>query len=157
MTTLPNRRVSEKVYAYITQGEQLLVFRHVDFPDAGIQVPGGTVNPGEPMRQAVLREAFEETGVANLEIVAELGETLYDMTPQGKTGDVHHRHYFHLRRTLPLPLPATWRHEERHAAGGGPPFLFEFSWVPVADAPGLLIAGMGELSHLLLSEAPPTA
>ena len=29
------------MYAYITRAEQLLVFKQVDFPKAGIQIPGG--------------------------------------------------------------------------------------------------------------------
>lgn len=37
----------EKAYAYIVQEEQLLVFRHVDYREAGVQVPGGTLEAGE--------------------------------------------------------------------------------------------------------------
>jgi 8-oxo-dGTP pyrophosphatase MutT (NUDIX family) len=139
--------VREKVYAYITQGEQLLVFRHVDFPDAGIQVPGGTVQPGEPLREAVLREAFEETGLENLVIVAELGDTWPVMDGSGRPGEIQHRHFFHLRAGA--PIPATWRHEERDPDGGGPPIRFEFFWMPLADAPAALIAEMGALVHLI--------
>src|SRR5690349_4573833 len=97
MAPEPTPQVRDKVYAYITQGEQLLVFRHVDFPDAGIQVPGGTVQPGEPLREAVLREAFEETGLADLEIIAELGDTWPAMDGSGRVGELHHRNFFHLR------------------------------------------------------------
>ena len=50
-------RKVEKVYAYITSENQLLVFKHVDFPEAGIQVPGGTLDAGETPKAAVLREA----------------------------------------------------------------------------------------------------
>jgi 8-oxo-dGTP diphosphatase len=146
MTPERNPHVSEKVYAYITQGDQLLVFRHVDFPDAGIQVPGGTVHPGEPLREAVLREAFEETGLADLEIVAELGDTWPVMDDNGRAGEVHHRHFFHLRSTS--LLQATWRHEERHSADGGPPILFEFFWMPVPMASDELIAALGALMPL---------
>jgi ADP-ribose pyrophosphatase YjhB (NUDIX family) len=55
--------VIRKVFAYITQGNRLLVFRHADFPEAGLQVPAGTVRLDERPEDAVLREAFEETGV----------------------------------------------------------------------------------------------
>ena len=37
----------EKAFAYITRDDELLVFRHVDSPEAGIQVPAGTIEPGE--------------------------------------------------------------------------------------------------------------
>ena len=144
--------VREKVYAYITQGKQLLVFRHVDFPDAGIQVPGGSVQPGEPLREAVLREAFEETGLDDLRIVAELGDTWPVMDGSARASEAHHRHFFHLRSGA--PLPATWRHEERNPDGGGPSFLFEFSWMPIADAQTMLIAEMGALCHRLQAGAP---
>jgi ADP-ribose pyrophosphatase YjhB (NUDIX family) len=62
-----------KVYAYITRAEQLLVFKQVDFPEAGIQIPGGTIESGELPEDAVLREAVEETGLERLHLVSYLG------------------------------------------------------------------------------------
>lgn len=57
----------QKVTTFITRptpaGEQLLLFRH---PNAGIQIPAGTVEEGEPPEAAALREAGEETGLTNL-------------------------------------------------------------------------------------------
>lgn len=103
MVTEPSLRVTEKVYAYITQGELVLVFRHVHAPEAGIQAPGGTVQPGESLPEAVLREACEETGLAGLEIVAALGDTWFDLAAYGRAGEVHHRQFFHLRAATPLP------------------------------------------------------
>jgi 8-oxo-dGTP pyrophosphatase MutT (NUDIX family) len=150
MTTVSGSRVREKVYAYITQGDRLLVFRHVDFPDAGIQVPGGTVLPGEPLRAAVLREICEETGLEDLDIVAELGDSWPVRDGSGSSGEVHHRHFFHLRSGG--PMPARWRHAERDPADGGPPIWFEFFWMPLADAPEALIAEMGSLAHLIQME-----
>ena len=59
--------LKRKVLAYITRpaaGEwELLVFRHVHFPEAGVQVPGGTVDPGEEPEAAVRREVREESGL----------------------------------------------------------------------------------------------
>jgi 8-oxo-dGTP pyrophosphatase MutT (NUDIX family) len=52
-----------KVFAYTTNQNRLLVFRHRDFPKAGIQVPAGTVQINEELPAAVLREAYEETGL----------------------------------------------------------------------------------------------
>ena len=60
--------IIQKVAAYITCENQLLVFTHVDYPQAGIQVPAGTVAEEESLDDAVLREAFEETGLPNLQI-----------------------------------------------------------------------------------------
>jgi ADP-ribose pyrophosphatase YjhB (NUDIX family) len=54
------------VLAYITCQQKLLVFRHSYEPEAGIQVPAGTIEEGEPPEQAVLCEAFAETGLTGL-------------------------------------------------------------------------------------------
>ena len=67
-------KIVEKVVAYVTSGDRLLVFRHVHEPEAGIQVPAGTVEPGESPDDAVIREAHEETGLAGLTIRRYLGQ-----------------------------------------------------------------------------------
>ena len=58
-------RVRRRVYAYVTNGRRLLVFRQPESPEAGIQVRGGTVEAGERPKDAVMREAGEETGVGS--------------------------------------------------------------------------------------------
>ena len=65
-------KVVEKVAAYITRDTHLLVFRHVH-SEAGIQVPAGTLEPGESPNDGVLREAREETGLDCLEVRRFLG------------------------------------------------------------------------------------
>ena len=40
-----------------------MVFTHRDIPEAGVQVPAGTVEEGETLDAAVLREVHEETGL----------------------------------------------------------------------------------------------
>jgi 8-oxo-dGTP pyrophosphatase MutT (NUDIX family) len=52
----------DKVVAYVTYDNQLLVFEQPDFPEAGIQVPGGTIEHGETGKAAASRETLEETG-----------------------------------------------------------------------------------------------
>jgi 8-oxo-dGTP pyrophosphatase MutT (NUDIX family) len=54
----------------------LLVFEHRDFPEAGTQVPAGTVDRGEAPARTVVREVLEETGVRG-RIVVELEPTSY--------------------------------------------------------------------------------
>ena len=54
----------DKITAFVTRstpnGLDLLLFEH---PNAGIQIPAGTVEEGEPIEEAVLREVYEETGL----------------------------------------------------------------------------------------------
>ena len=50
--------VKHKVFAYITYHHRLLVFSHPFAPEAGIQVPAGTIKADEPPEAAVLREAL---------------------------------------------------------------------------------------------------
>lgn len=54
----------EKVTAFVTRksaaGLDLLLFQH---PTAGVQLPAGTVEEGEPLEAAVVREVAEETGI----------------------------------------------------------------------------------------------
>ena len=68
-----DKHITKKVVAYITYQDSLLVFRHTDFPEAGIQVPAGTVDAGESVEAAVFREAWEESGLEDLEICNYLG------------------------------------------------------------------------------------
>ncbi|MBI1259786.1 MAG: NUDIX domain-containing protein [Chloroflexi bacterium] len=71
-----NAEVVGKVTAFITREtnevRQLLVFTH---PNAGVQLPGGTMEAGETPEIAILREVQEETTLTSVEIVAHL-ETL---------------------------------------------------------------------------------
>jgi 8-oxo-dGTP diphosphatase len=114
----------EKVYAYIIQEERLLVFRHVDYPDAGVQVPGGTLKAGETPEAAVLREAGEETGLRGLVLEKCLGRDEYNDSSSNLTGTTV-RDFFHL--TYPYEVPETWQHYEHHPSDGSPrPILFEF-------------------------------
>ena len=64
----------EKVTALVmrpgARGDELLLFRH---PYMGIQIPAGSVDPGETPEVAVLRETHEETGLREVSIVEYLG------------------------------------------------------------------------------------
>jgi 8-oxo-dGTP pyrophosphatase MutT (NUDIX family) len=64
-----------KVTAFITRaapgGRDLLLFRH---PTAGVQIPAGTVEEGEAIERAVLREVAEETGLENVRLVTLIGQ-----------------------------------------------------------------------------------
>jgi 8-oxo-dGTP pyrophosphatase MutT (NUDIX family) len=135
----------EKVVTYITQGDRLLIFRHTEHPDAGIQVPAGTVNPGERLDIAAIREAREETGLpeAELELRAMLGD---DVVP----GDVSNssvvirRHFFHFEFTG--TAPRRWIHYEHDPSDGTPGSIeFEFTWVRYPDEVPVLAGKQGAM------------
>ena len=106
-----NLNIVEKAVACITWGDRLLVFTHPDFPEAGVQVPAGTIELGEWPEAAVLREAREETGLEGLAVVAAIGVRDFDMTPHGGDG-IHRRSFYQL--ALDGDAPETWRHYEEH-------------------------------------------
>lgn len=137
----------KKVIAYVTRGDELLVFTHRDFPKAGVQVPAGTVESGESLDAAVLREVYEETGLppAAVRIQTYLGRRLWEAGPHR-----HDRHFYHL--ALTGPAPDTWLHYESHAGACGP-LAFSFYWVSLSD-PRLCLAGE---QGALLSKLAKTA
>lgn len=134
--------MKRKAFAYVTHGRRLLLFTHPDHPEAGVQVPAGTVENGETPEAAVLREAREETGREDLELVRFLGETTRDMADFDRN-EVHHRSFFHMRCTG--DPPETWRTYELVPAEGGDTPLFEFFWADLPDSVPEMIAGHGAL------------
>jgi ADP-ribose pyrophosphatase YjhB (NUDIX family) len=123
--------IKQKVLAYITHANRLLVFRHVDFPEAGIQVPAGTIEPGEAPADAALREATEESGLQDLQLVAFLGEEVRDLSEFGLE-QIHKRYFYHL--SCPGNPPESWRHYENNPSEGPPdPILLEFFWVALPN------------------------
>ena len=133
--------VKQKVYAYITHRNRLLVFRHVDFPEAGIQIPGGTVKPNEDLAAAVLREAQEETGLDGFVLESYLGEQIRDMADVNRD-EIHHRHFYHLR--YEGNPPHQWRHDENDPSDGSPaPIRLAFYWAAIPDQLPELICDQG--------------
>ena len=47
----------DRCVAYITRGDNLLVFTHINYPEAGVLVPAGHPEDGESLESAVIREA----------------------------------------------------------------------------------------------------
>jgi 8-oxo-dGTP diphosphatase len=134
-----------KVIAYITRdsdasGRELLVFEHRDYPDAGVQVPAGTVKPGELPEVAVMREVAEETGIADCRLLAKLG--VYDWF-NPSTDQVNERHVFHL--AAPAGTEGSWTWVETD--GGRVPelegYVFQLRWVGL-DEPLELAGDQGD-------------
>ena len=124
----------KKVVAYITRGDGLLVFTHRDIPEAGVQVPAGTVEMDETPGAAVLREVHEETGLTPTAVrnTAFLGRCLWKAGPY-----CHDRYFYHF--LLAAPAPDVWLHYET-SGGKSEPIAFSFYWVKRND-PCLCLAG----------------
>ncbi|WP_172373253.1 NUDIX hydrolase [Sporosarcina jiandibaonis] len=92
-------KTKRKVLAYITRGEEpdweILVFQQKDNPDAGIQVPGGTIESDELIIDALYREIEEETGITreNLELKGKVIKNKYFPEHKNK---IYERTIFHL-------------------------------------------------------------
>ncbi len=139
----------DKVFAYITRGSDLLVFQHLGNPDAGVQVPAGTVEEGERLEEAVMREAEEETGLKRLKKVGLLGTQRRDMRDYS-IEEVHNRHFFHL--VCEEEAPDRWHNVERHRSDGGEPITFDLYWVRLPDGVPELYGEHGYLLSELLAK-----
>ena len=142
-------KVQYKVFAYITHHNRLLVFIHPFAPEAGIQVPAGTIKANERPEAAVLREAFEETGLSDPIVDGFIGEHDRVMSDFGRD-EIHHRRFYHPR--CEGNPPATWRHEERDSSDDPKqaPIIFEFFWAPLPHDVPPLIADHGKMLPQLL-------
>jgi 8-oxo-dGTP pyrophosphatase MutT (NUDIX family) len=135
----------EKVVVYITQDDRLLVFRHTEHPEAGIQVPAGTVEVGEDLKGAAIREACEETGLAEaeLELRDKLGEDIHHFENADGLSSVR-RHFYQIE--FAGTSPQRWLHYEMNPSDGTPgPIEFELYWVQFPDEVPVLAGNQGAM------------
>jgi 8-oxo-dGTP pyrophosphatase MutT (NUDIX family) len=135
-------QLKKKVLAYITRhtdaGPELLIFAHRDFPKAGLQVPGGTLDDGEDPLAGVLREVKEEAGLENFASIKLLGETEYVAADKQ---EIHHRSFFQL--TYDTACETTFTHTVT-AGEADEGLVFLYRWVRFGELPE--VAGeMGEM------------
>ncbi|WP_256703946.1 NUDIX domain-containing protein [Paenibacillus sp. FSL H8-0259] len=114
------------------------MFRHRDYPEAGVQVPAGTVESGESVVTALFREILEESGITKdeLRLVKHLKTYLYYAAYKQQH---HERHVYQLE--LIQERPARWEHTIE-ASGEDSSLTFEYFWIPVHEAE--LSGGQGD-------------
>jgi 8-oxo-dGTP pyrophosphatase MutT (NUDIX family) len=128
----------QRATAYVTDPHgRLLVFDHVDAPQAGTQVPAGGIKRGESAASAVLRELVEESGVSNAQLVRKLGETWYvaerGHVPAGLEEQIQHA--FHL--SVPTAPFEEWEWDEK-SGGDAVEHRFRLRWASLDEAEALL-------------------
>ncbi len=148
-----------KVFAYVIHPclSNVLIARHVDFPEAGLQVPAGTVEPGEALEDALWREVEEETGLSSEcfePLVRKLGEAIVEVNTS-RGSQCHYRHFFRLDVRGDVECLETWQHTETFCDDGSPPVLLEYFWCPVKLARHVLWPGHGEYLDALHQDSSP--
>jgi 8-oxo-dGTP pyrophosphatase MutT (NUDIX family) len=137
----------EKVLAYITRerigGLELLVFDHQEFPEAGVQIPAGSVERNEEVTAAVLREIFEESGLKFENSGSYYGR--YEWLCESRN-ELHLRNVFHF--VADQSLPEEWLHVvEGH--GEDKSLAFKYYWLPLEKCEDLLAADQGKYLRCL--------
>ncbi|MES0883597.1 NUDIX hydrolase [Roseibium sp. SCP14] len=131
-------RVYHKAYVYLTCGTDLLVFDEPDTPYLGMQVPGGTVDPGESFLHGAMREFREETGLdldAAFDQFSDQDIPFETIPPVGQFRPAPDRPLLgrHIRRNYHVRLARRpkeeWEHYEMFPSSGNGPIRYRFFWI----------------------------
>ncbi|MFI0013137.1 NUDIX hydrolase [Streptomyces griseus] len=117
-----------RVAAYVIRrhpSPALLVFDHLDFPEAGTQVPAGGIAPGEDPERAVTREVAEETGLAGSRVVRRIA-----VDGRAHPGTGRPRLTTFLLLDAPPDGPSAWEHRVG-GDGGDAGMRFACRFVPL--------------------------
>jgi 8-oxo-dGTP pyrophosphatase MutT (NUDIX family) len=127
----PSATIPKACACLVDAKGRLLVFRHPE--DGNMQLPKGTIEPGEAPELAVRRELLEESGLDFTGELQSLG-TLDRECEAGVEGNTHRhpqRWHLYLMRAEGT-LPETFE----HTATGSPEeegLVFLFSWLEADD------------------------
>jgi 8-oxo-dGTP pyrophosphatase MutT (NUDIX family) len=121
----------------------VLVFRHRDYSEAGIQVPRGTVDAREDPAATVIREVCEECGLCEARLIGLLARDI-EAQPNDLTRNWE-RFFF---RLVAPSAPDEWEHT---VTGDGEDngLVFSFFWLP-RERLGDLWPGFGDYLRLIL-------
>jgi ADP-ribose pyrophosphatase YjhB (NUDIX family) len=139
-------RTTVRVAAYIIrknrQGfHELLMFKHPDYAEAPIQIPGGGVEPEEAIECALHREISEECGLNNLPVIRKLG--VAEICRRSPRKLVLRRHCFLL--SAPQNTEDAWEHIVQ-GDGSDAGMCFSYFWHR-PDRHFKLSASFGDFLH----------
>jgi len=123
-----NLPITVRVGAYIIRKSslneyQLLLFHHPDCPEAPLQIPGGGVDPGESLEQALHREIWEESGLKHLTVIRKLGVAEICWCQPRKL--ISQRHCYLLEASY--DTPDSWEHAVQ-GDGIDAGMIFSYFW-----------------------------
>jgi putative (di)nucleoside polyphosphate hydrolase len=134
------------------QGE-VFVARRIDIATEAWQMPQGGIERGEEPRVAALRELAEETGIDQVEIVAESGGWLrYDLPPE-LAAKARHLGWCGQRQKWFL-MRFTGNDRDVNLAVGKPEFS-AWKWVPIEELPRLVVSFKRQVYLDLLADFHP--
>ena len=134
---------ARKSFVYLIRRDgpvpRLLVLDSLDEP--GMEVPKGSVEPGETFSEAAAREVREEAGIDGIRIACKLGRTLYEDEEQR-----------FLLAEAPDGLPESFEHTVT-GDGADAGFRYVFHWEPIdCGLARKLVQGCGVFVDQLIDE-----
>jgi predicted acetyltransferase/8-oxo-dGTP pyrophosphatase MutT (NUDIX family) len=145
----PTIETKDKVIGYVVRqkhsNSELLVFDHdKEFSEAGTQVPAGSVDLNEDYEAALLREIYEEAGIAGLDIKSKIDQYSFYRETEGCN---NRRHAYLLAPKI--ELPDRWTHQVT-GEGIDKHLNFHYYWIDLETAKTKLAARLGDSIDLLM-------
>ncbi len=139
----------EKVLAYFVRKNndqfEVLAFDHLNMPEAGTQIIGGTVEENEDLKTSLIREIKEESGlIVHAHELKEVGKTKYFRKDRE---EINNRTYF-LYTGDPSKISDYFEHTVK-SDGEDNGIRFLFFWLSLKRAESQLTGNFGELLNLL--------